>query len=221
MVHRLHVNFLFTYPRCCSILSRFDFLTVSSPCCCAFSNTKLSADVFSSLTVHDGSSGSGMQVAILTRVLQLVHGVLSRDIHVTKRDLFYTDVKLFKDQKDSDGVLDDISCMLGKEFGWFLKAARAALSVVEHFIFQNPQYQRVAGPRRVDLAEHACADLQIGRTSFCFVFCLNSWQPQLPLSMLKRRVFVPGLRTLHARCNACAIPMCVFSLTLYKTNVYI
>jgi len=50
---------------------------------------------------------------VLTRVLQLVHGVLTRGIHVTKRDLFYTDVKLFKDQKDSDAVLDDISCMLG------------------------------------------------------------------------------------------------------------
>ena len=53
------------------------------------------------------------KVTILTRVMQLVHGVLSRGIHVTKRDLFYTDVKLFKDQKDSDAVLDDISCMLG------------------------------------------------------------------------------------------------------------
>jgi DNA topoisomerase VI subunit A len=52
-------------------------------------------------------------VAVLTRVLQLIHGVLTRGIHVTKRDLFYTDVKLFKDQKDSDAVLDDISCMLG------------------------------------------------------------------------------------------------------------
>lgn len=53
------------------------------------------------------------KVTILTRVMQLVHQVLSRGIHVTKRDLFYTDVKLFKDQKDSDAVLDDISCMLG------------------------------------------------------------------------------------------------------------
>ena len=53
------------------------------------------------------------KVTILTRVMQLVHGVLSKGIHVTKRDLFYTDVKLFKDQKDSDGVLDDISCLLG------------------------------------------------------------------------------------------------------------
>ncbi|KAB1202797.1 DNA topoisomerase 6 subunit A [Morella rubra] len=33
--------------------------------------------------------------------------------HVTKRDLFYTDVKLFQDQTQSDSVLNDISCMLG------------------------------------------------------------------------------------------------------------
>ena len=59
------------------------------------------------------STSSVRKVAILTRVMQLVHGVLSRGIHVTKRDLFYTDVKLFKDQKDSDAVLDDISCLLG------------------------------------------------------------------------------------------------------------
>jgi meiotic recombination protein SPO11 len=59
------------------------------------------------------SVSSVRKVTILTRVMQLVHGVLSRGIHVTKRDLFYTDVKLFKDQKDSDAVLDDISCMLG------------------------------------------------------------------------------------------------------------
>eukprot|EP00242_Pyramimonas_sp_CCMP2087_P018314 CAMPEP_0198200962 /NCGR_PEP_ID=MMETSP1445-20131203/3825_1 /TAXON_ID=36898 /ORGANISM="Pyramimonas sp., Strain CCMP2087" /LENGTH=424 /DNA_ID=CAMNT_0043871135 /DNA_START=204 /DNA_END=1474 /DNA_ORIENTATION=+ len=59
------------------------------------------------------NTGATRKVTILTRVLQLVHSVLTKGIHVTKRDLFYTDVKLFKDQKDSDGVLDDISCMLG------------------------------------------------------------------------------------------------------------
>ena len=32
---------------------------------------------------------------------------------MTKRDLFYTDVKLFRNQKESDAVLDDISCLLG------------------------------------------------------------------------------------------------------------
>uniref|UniRef100_A0A7S0WKQ0 DNA topoisomerase (ATP-hydrolyzing) n=1 Tax=Pyramimonas obovata TaxID=1411642 RepID=A0A7S0WKQ0_9CHLO len=59
------------------------------------------------------NTGATRKVTILTRVLQLVHGVLNKGIHVTKRDLFYTDVKLFKDQRDSDAVLDDISCMLG------------------------------------------------------------------------------------------------------------
>lgn len=47
------------------------------------------------------------------RVLQLLHAVLGKNIHITKRDLFYTDVKLFVDQSDSDGVLDDVACMIG------------------------------------------------------------------------------------------------------------
>uniref|UniRef100_A0A6U0QXW6 DNA topoisomerase 6 subunit A n=1 Tax=Micromonas pusilla TaxID=38833 RepID=A0A6U0QXW6_MICPS len=59
------------------------------------------------------STSSVRKVAILTRVMQLIHGVLCRGIHVTKRDLFYTDVKLFRYQKESDAVLDDISCLLG------------------------------------------------------------------------------------------------------------
>lgn len=59
------------------------------------------------------STSSVRKVAILTRVMQLIHGVLCRGIHVTKRDLFYTDVKLFRNQKESDAVLEDISCLLG------------------------------------------------------------------------------------------------------------
>jgi meiotic recombination protein SPO11 len=39
--------------------------------------------------------------------------VLIKRIHITKRDLFYTDVKLFVDQADSDGVLDDVATMIG------------------------------------------------------------------------------------------------------------
>ncbi|KAK3257953.1 DNA topoisomerase 6 subunit A, partial [Cymbomonas tetramitiformis] len=56
--------------------------------------------------------GATRKVTILSRVLQLIHGVLTKGIHVTKRDLFYTDVKLFKDQTSSDAVLDDIACMI-------------------------------------------------------------------------------------------------------------
>ena len=51
--------------------------------------------------------------AITTRVLELIHTVLQKNIHITKRDLFYTDVKLFVDQGESDGVLDDIATMVG------------------------------------------------------------------------------------------------------------
>jgi meiotic recombination protein SPO11 len=50
---------------------------------------------------------------ITTRILQLIHQLCAKNIHVTKRDLFYTDVKLFQDQTQSDTVLDDVSCILG------------------------------------------------------------------------------------------------------------
>lgn len=39
--------------------------------------------------------------------------MLQKRIHITKRDLFYTDVKLFVDQSESDGVLDDVATMIG------------------------------------------------------------------------------------------------------------
>ena len=51
--------------------------------------------------------------AITLRVLQLLHAVLYKNIHITKRDLFYTDVKLFVDQSESDNVLDDAAWMVG------------------------------------------------------------------------------------------------------------
>jgi meiotic recombination protein SPO11 len=53
------------------------------------------------------------KAAIMARVLQLVYDVLRKGIHVTKRDLFYTDVKLFRDQAESDVILDDVAAMLG------------------------------------------------------------------------------------------------------------
>ncbi|KAK9832167.1 hypothetical protein WJX74_001279 [Apatococcus lobatus] len=50
---------------------------------------------------------------ITTRILQLIHELCQKRIHVTKRDLFYTDVKLFEEQNNSDNILDDVACMLG------------------------------------------------------------------------------------------------------------
>lgn len=53
------------------------------------------------------------KTAIMTRVMELIHQVVRKNIHITKRDLFYTDVNLFQDQKESDAVLDDVACMVG------------------------------------------------------------------------------------------------------------
>lgn len=49
----------------------------------------------------------------LTKCYRLAPTSLVKRIHITKRDLFYTDVKLFVDQAESDGVLDDVATMLG------------------------------------------------------------------------------------------------------------
>ncbi len=38
------------------------------------------------------------KTAMMTRVLQLIRELVIKGIHVTKRDLFYTDVKLFEKQ---------------------------------------------------------------------------------------------------------------------------
>ncbi|KAL6225302.1 hypothetical protein ACLB2K_004152 [Fragaria x ananassa] len=62
------------------------------------------------------------KATITARILQLIHELTIKDIHVTKRDLFYTDVKLFQDQSQSDTILDDVSCMIG--------CTRSSLNVV-------------------------------------------------------------------------------------------
>lgn len=68
------------------------------------------------------SVSSVRKATVTTRAMQLIYDVLRKGIHVTKRDLFYTDVKLFVDQKESDAVLDDVATMVG--------CTRTALHVV-------------------------------------------------------------------------------------------
>ena len=53
------------------------------------------------------------KTAITMRVLELIHEIVAKNIHITKRDLFYTDVKLFQKQTESDVILDDTACLLG------------------------------------------------------------------------------------------------------------
>ncbi|MFX0032467.1 MAG: hypothetical protein ACFE8E_02450 [Candidatus Hodarchaeota archaeon] len=48
----------------------------------------------------------------LMRVLEVVSELLDEDLHATKREVFYTDVNLFGDQKNSDKSIEDVSTML-------------------------------------------------------------------------------------------------------------
>ncbi|MFW9772915.1 MAG: hypothetical protein ACFFEO_12225, partial [Candidatus Thorarchaeota archaeon] len=48
----------------------------------------------------------------LMRVLEVVNELLNEDIHATKREVFYTDVNLFAEQKNSDKSIEDVSTML-------------------------------------------------------------------------------------------------------------
>ncbi|MFX1377837.1 MAG: hypothetical protein ACFFA4_01980 [Promethearchaeota archaeon] len=48
----------------------------------------------------------------LMRVLEIVNELLGKDIHATKREIFYTDVKLFTEQKNSDKTIEDVATML-------------------------------------------------------------------------------------------------------------
>eukprot|EP00892_Ulva_mutabilis_P002243 jgi/Ulvmu1/12019/UM083_0032.1 len=59
------------------------------------------------------SLSTGKKAVVTARILSLVHELCRKNIHVTKRDMFYTDVNLFQDQGVSDSVLEDVSCMLG------------------------------------------------------------------------------------------------------------
>ena len=42
------------------------------------------------------STATVRKAVITSRILGIVHNICEKDIHVTKRDLFYTDVKLFE-----------------------------------------------------------------------------------------------------------------------------
>ena len=48
----------------------------------------------------------------LMRVLEVVNELLNEDIHATKREVFYTDVNLFQEQKNSDKSIEDVATML-------------------------------------------------------------------------------------------------------------
>ena len=46
------------------------------------------------------------------RVMEIVFNLLQANLHATKREVFYSDVNLFRDQKYSDKIIEDVSSML-------------------------------------------------------------------------------------------------------------
>ncbi len=55
---------------------------------------------------------SVVDITRLIRVLEMVYGLLEEDIHTSKRDIFYNDVKLFGKQEASDKCIEDVATML-------------------------------------------------------------------------------------------------------------
>ena len=46
------------------------------------------------------------------RVMEIIFNLLQVNLHATKREVFYSDVNLFRDQKYSDKIIEDVSSML-------------------------------------------------------------------------------------------------------------
>jgi meiotic recombination protein SPO11 len=46
------------------------------------------------------------------RVMEIIFQLLKSNLHATKREVFYSDVNLFRDQKYSDKIIEDVSSML-------------------------------------------------------------------------------------------------------------
>jgi len=106
------------------------------------------------------------KATITTRILQLLHEVCTKGIHVSKRDLFYTDVKLFEEQAKSDTVLDDVACMLCCTRSSLHVVASAKGVVVGRLTFREDgdaiDCSKVRDNRSQCPAADACRCLQMG-----------------------------------------------------------
>ncbi|MBD3187871.1 hypothetical protein GF325_13630 [Candidatus Bathyarchaeota archaeon] len=66
---------------------------------------KVNTKVFHSLT-------SVEDITRLIRVMEIVHELLKKRMHGTKREIYYSDVNLFKSQSNSDNCIEDLSTVL-------------------------------------------------------------------------------------------------------------
>ncbi len=67
------------------------------------------------------SLSSVSSVEQMSILMKLIHDILTRDIHSTKRDIFYMDVNSFEKQSVSDALIEDLSAMI--------QATRSSLNI--------------------------------------------------------------------------------------------
>lgn len=58
------------------------------------------------------SLGSVVDATRTARLMEIVFQLLQSNLHATKREVFYSDVNLFRDQKYSDRIMEDVASML-------------------------------------------------------------------------------------------------------------
>lgn len=61
---------------------------------------------------HFHSLTSVADITRLVRVLEIINELLEKDMHATKREVYYSDVNLFKEQRNSDRSIEDVATML-------------------------------------------------------------------------------------------------------------
>jgi len=77
------------------------------------------------------------KATIIARILDIVHELLEEDIHATKREVFYNDVVLFEEQRDSDEALEDVAAMLGVDRWSLHVVASAKGAVIGRLVFRE------------------------------------------------------------------------------------
>jgi len=80
---------------------------------------------------------SAREATITARILSIIHELLEADIHATKREVFYNDVVLFRDQRESDEALEDVAAMLGVERNSLHVVAAAKGAVIGRLKFRE------------------------------------------------------------------------------------
>ena len=58
------------------------------------------------------SLGSVVDATRTARVMEIVFQLLKSNLHATKREVFYSDVNLFREQKYSDKIIEDVASMI-------------------------------------------------------------------------------------------------------------